>query len=279
MSPIQNFAFEGKLVRVIARDGEPWFVAMDVCAQLEIKNVSMAIEKLDNDERDAVSLTDSIGRSQMTSILSESGVFALVLRSKLAMTPGTVQHRFRKWVTGEVLPQIRRTGRYERMDMASGQQLPSPEDREVRALRMVTEARLIYGKAAAARLWAELGLPAVPAALPDTEPEQCLARLLDWQAEGGEPIGNLLRAGLAGDDAAAAALLDCGLRIGDGCFTVANAHPVILRCYRGTRWRQPYRFLRHMEGAIEAKVMRYGRNVVSRGVELPAFYADDETLH
>lgn len=63
-----------------------------------------------------------------------------------------------------------------------------------------------------------------------------------------------------------------------GVFTVANAHPAILRCYRGTRWRQPYRFLRRLEGAAEAKPMRYGRGIVSRGVELPAFYADDETL-
>jgi hypothetical protein len=142
---------------------------------------------------------------------------------------------------------------------------------------MVTEARLIFGKAAAARLWAELGLPPVPSALPDTEPEQCLDHLLEWRTQAGT-VGELLRAALAGDEAAAAALLDAGLRCGEGCFTVANAHPAILRCYRGTRWRQPYRYLRRLEGAIEAKPMRYGRNVVARGVELPAFYADDETL-
>lgn len=273
MNPIQNFAFEGKLVRVIARDGEPWFVAMDVCAQLEIKNVSMAIEKLDNDERDAVSLTDSIGRSQMTSILSEGGVFALVLRSKLAMTPGTVQHRFRKWVTGEVLPQIRRTGSYGTPRAETPPESGPQADWRLR-LETVREARILYGTARARSVWQNLGLPEVPELAPQAggDARACLARLLDADCPQGR-VGDLLRAVLAGDVDLAPQLAACGLRAGDGVFYVASGHPFIRRLYRASAWPHPAQVLRRLEGAVRGKVMKFA-GLASHAVEIPADYAD-----
>ena len=189
------------------------------------------------------------------------------------MTPGTVQHRFRKWVTGEVLPTIRKTGGYGTVP-AAALEVPAPEDREGRALRMVTEARMIFGKAAAARLWDRLGLPAVPPALPDSEPEACLEHLLDADAGHGN-VRQLLAAAFAEVEGAAELLAACGIRAGEGCFTVANTHPFIRKAFRPTRWQQPYRFLRRLDGAMEAKVMKYGKHV-SRGVELPAFYAEED---
>lgn len=99
-------------VRVILRDQDPWFVAADVCAALEIANHRDAVAKLDADEK-GVGLTDTHGGPQELTIISESGLYTLILRCRGATTPGTPAHRFRKWVTAEVLPAIRKTGRYQ----------------------------------------------------------------------------------------------------------------------------------------------------------------------
>ena len=95
-------------IRVIVIDGEPWFVAADVCAALGLTNPSMSLGALDDDERAKFNL----GRQGNASIISEPGLYTLILRCRDAVKPGTVAHRFRKWVTGEVLPAIRKTGRY-----------------------------------------------------------------------------------------------------------------------------------------------------------------------
>ena len=115
---VSPFNFEGKDVRVIAdKDGgEPWFVAADVCAALGISNGRDALTKLDADEK-GVGSTDTPGGTQQVSVISESGLYALILRCRDAMTPGTVPHRFRKWVTSIVLPSVRKTGSYEAAEL------------------------------------------------------------------------------------------------------------------------------------------------------------------
>lgn len=118
MSDVIPFAFGDQLLRVIRRNGEPWFVAADVCRALGIKNHRDAIERLDDDEK-GVGTSDTLGGEQQLAIVSESGMYAIVLRSQAALTPGTVAHRFRKWVTAEVLPSIRRTGAYAAPGLAS----------------------------------------------------------------------------------------------------------------------------------------------------------------
>lgn len=106
------FNFESECpVRAIIIDGAPWFVAMDVCRAIGIANHRDAVRKLDDDEK-GVGSTDTLGGEQETTIISESGLYTLILRCRDAVTPGTIPYRFRKWVTGEVLPQIRRTGSY-----------------------------------------------------------------------------------------------------------------------------------------------------------------------
>lgn len=106
------FNFESECpVRAIIIDGTPWFVAMDVCRAIGIANHRDAVRKLDDDEK-GVGSTDTLGGEQETTIISESGLYTLILRCRDAVTPGTIPYRFRKWVTGEVLPQIRRTGSY-----------------------------------------------------------------------------------------------------------------------------------------------------------------------
>ena len=96
-------------VRIVDRDGEPWFVAKDVCEALTISNPRKAVTQLDDDEHMTVTFGD--GRpghgAQKINIISESGLYALVIRSN---KPGA--REFRKWVTAEVLPSIRKTGAY-----------------------------------------------------------------------------------------------------------------------------------------------------------------------
>lgn len=112
------FNFESECpVRAIIIDGTPWFVAMDVCRAIGIANHRDAVRKLDDDEK-GVGSTDTLGGEQETTIISESGLYTLILRCRDAVTPGTIPYRFRKWVTGEVLPQIRRTGRYVREELS-----------------------------------------------------------------------------------------------------------------------------------------------------------------
>ena len=88
-------------------DGEIWFVAKDVCKFLGIKNHKDAVSRLDDDEKDEVGITDPIGRVQKTLIVNESGLYSLVFQSRKPEAK-----KFRKWVTSEVLPSIRKYGYY-----------------------------------------------------------------------------------------------------------------------------------------------------------------------
>lgn len=105
------FVFQDHPVRTTLREDEPWFVAADVCRCLGIKQTSRAVEALDEDEK-GVTLTHTLGGQQEMILVSESGLYTLILRSRKATTPGTIQHRFRKWITAEVIPAIRKTGQY-----------------------------------------------------------------------------------------------------------------------------------------------------------------------
>lgn len=110
-SQISHFYFEHQAsIRTVLIDSEPWFVAKDVCSAIDI-DVTQT-RKLDDDERGLYSIQTLSGYQQM-SIINESGLYTLILRCRDAVKPGTVPHRFRKWVTNEVLPTIRKTGRYQ----------------------------------------------------------------------------------------------------------------------------------------------------------------------
>ena len=101
------FAFEESAVRVVPNGNTPVFVAKDVCAVLGIANHRDAISSLDDDEVGCVGIPDAMGRIRETNVLTESGLYALVFRSNKPEAK-----RFRKWVTSEVLPSIRKTGGY-----------------------------------------------------------------------------------------------------------------------------------------------------------------------
>lgn len=100
------FEFNGSQVRTVKMNGEPWFVAKDVCDILELDNSSQALTRLDADEKNTITLNEGIG-NPLKSVVSESGLYSLILSSR---KPEAKQ--FKKWITSEVLPAIRQTGSY-----------------------------------------------------------------------------------------------------------------------------------------------------------------------
>lgn len=95
-------------IRTIMIDGEPWFVGKDVASILGYGRATKAtLDHVDSEDRDAVPIQDSIGRMQKTPIINESGLYSLILSSKLPSAKD-----FKRWVTKEVLPSIRKYGAY-----------------------------------------------------------------------------------------------------------------------------------------------------------------------
>ena len=106
---VTSFEFQatGQFVRTVVRDGQPWFVGRDACDVIGISKYRDALAQLAADER-ASAAVDTLGGPQTMTVVSEAGLYALMLISR---SPKVQQ--FRRWVTHEVLPAIRRTGRYE----------------------------------------------------------------------------------------------------------------------------------------------------------------------
>jgi prophage antirepressor-like protein len=112
------FSFESTVnIRMVMIDQRPYFVAHDVCSALGIQSVDVALRKVDSDEKGTYSIRTR-GGFQSLSVVNESGLYWLMLRCRKAGVEGTSAYRFRKWVTGEVLPQIRQTGRYVREELS-----------------------------------------------------------------------------------------------------------------------------------------------------------------
>lgn len=132
ISETQSFDFNAKQVRVVSRDGSPWFVAKDVCDVLGISKYRDATARLDEDERGSV-LLDTLGGQQRVSAVSESGLYALIFQSRKAEAKA-----FRKWVTATVLPAVRKTGSY-----VSGEEHldPSAPDYMERLHELLLEAK------------------------------------------------------------------------------------------------------------------------------------------
>lgn len=114
--PAQNvttFQFEvDKSIRNITKDGAPWFAAVDVCRALGLSDERSSIRSLDNDEKGWHTIS-TLGGEQTITIVSESGLYALFLGSRSARKPDSQAHKFRRWVTSDLLPAVRKTGRYE----------------------------------------------------------------------------------------------------------------------------------------------------------------------
>ncbi|MDD2956677.1 MAG: BRO family protein [Oscillospiraceae bacterium] len=125
MNELKVFRYEENDVRTVEKDGEPWFVLKDVCQVLGISKYRGAAERLDPDEREPVRVDTPGGPQEMTCV-NESGLYSVILRSdKPEAKP------FRRWVTSEVLPSIRKHGGY-----IAGQEQMSPEELMAAALLM-----------------------------------------------------------------------------------------------------------------------------------------------
>ena len=108
MNELQVFNFEEQEVRTQVINNEPWFVGRDVAEVLGYKNQNDALSKhVDEEDKDAIAIRDSIGRKQNTPVINESGLYSLILKSKLPTAK-----KFKRWVTSEVLPTIRKHGMY-----------------------------------------------------------------------------------------------------------------------------------------------------------------------
>lgn len=106
MNNLINFKYNNQQVRTVILDSEPWFVAKDVCDILEHTNSRMALERLEDDEK-GVSLIDTLGGRQEMSIVNEPGLYSLIFGSRKPEAKA-----FKRWVTHEVLPTLRKTGSY-----------------------------------------------------------------------------------------------------------------------------------------------------------------------
>lgn len=106
MNGLQVFQYEGKQVRTVEKDGETWWVLKDVCAVLGILKHRDVAARLDADERGSVRV-DTLGGTQEMVCVNESGLYHVILRSDKPQAKP-----FRRWVTKEVLPEIRRKGSY-----------------------------------------------------------------------------------------------------------------------------------------------------------------------
>lgn len=121
-SHIIPFDFEGQAVRVIHdEEGNIWFVAADVCRCLELGNTSMALDRLDEDEKACINTIDTSSSSRKTIqmlAVNEPGLYTLVLTSRKEEA-----RRFKRWITHDVLPALRKTGQYQ----MPGHTAPPPE--------------------------------------------------------------------------------------------------------------------------------------------------------
>lgn len=203
---ITPFNFNNNDVRVILRDGEPWFVATDVAESLGYKSPKDAASYLDDDEKGSA-IARTPGGDQKLTVINESGLYALVLRSRKPEA-----RKFAKWVTSEVLPSIRKTGQYTAAPYTV-QPTDTLNEAQQTALRAMLESnvkRLPEAKRGAAmvqgwsKLKAHFGVPyrQIPAS-EFTEALSIIARhVTDWElvdetAKKPEPLPNAFTQAMA----------------------------------------------------------------------------------
>ncbi|MEO5376129.1 MAG: Bro-N domain-containing protein [Alphaproteobacteria bacterium] len=273
---------------------EPWFVAADVCRVLEIGNSRDAVSRLDDDEKSSF-LTD-VGTAdapvRKVSIINESGLYSLIMTSRKPAAK-----RFRKWVTADVLPSIRRTGRYEAPGQDRVDVNASTSTYEMTNwLRTIAECRMVHGQAAARWMWTRSPLPQPPADVssapmedhphPTLDPDGCLAHILTWRPDGTASVADLLARPGDADALGASSLLSgrrapdavamlkrCGVHPAPkgwtGYVAIARCLPVLTKRFAGTPWARDWSSaLLSLPGARRAPKVIWFESV-SRAVLIP----------
>ena len=132
---LQTFNFESQEVRTVIKNNEPWFIGNDLAEVLGYKNKSDALQKhIDKEDKDEIAIRDSIGRMQNTPIVNESGMYALIFGSKLPKAK-----EFKRWVTSEVLPSIRKHGMYATENTV--EQMLNDPDMAIQLLETIKQER------------------------------------------------------------------------------------------------------------------------------------------
>lgn len=154
-------------VRTLYRDGEPWFVAADVCHALEIGNPSDAIRRLDPDEKALVSIEGISRGNTLTNIINEFGLYNLILGSRKPEAKA-----FKRWITHEVIPAIRRDGEYHALPQEETDDLPLTDTRReylhaARSIAMASSQSLPLVRTLLQRAGIDTA-PALPQKTPDT---------------------------------------------------------------------------------------------------------------
>ena len=147
-SQLTPFNFNQTAVRVINRDGEAWFVAQDVSNALEYSTAKDMVRCLDDDEKDG-HIVPTLGGNQKMLIISESGLYHALFKSRKKEAQA-----FRRWVTSEVLPSIRKTGTYQ----ANAQPSDWIDPQRRIHLRRLVEHRACYLNRSAQKIWSEVRL-------------------------------------------------------------------------------------------------------------------------
>lgn len=137
-----TFNFSNHAIRVVMIDNIPWFAAVDVCAVLKIVNSRRAVSRLDDEK--GVRTMNTSGGDQQLSIINESGLYSLILTSRKPEA-----RNFKKWITAEVLPALRRHGKYEMPDAAAAPFITLTKDDFVDLIQSCVTATLRAERAVA----------------------------------------------------------------------------------------------------------------------------------
>lgn len=204
---VLQYDFDEAPVRVVLIAGDPWFVAGDLAKALGYREARDMTRNLHDDEK-GTHIVCTPGGQQEMNIVSESGMYAAIFKSRRPEA-----ERFRKWVTSEVLPAIRKTGRYE----MPGLDLPPVVPMDLDPIRLnagvaaVREARRLYGNQAARSIWTQVGLPApIVNAYPVIEGDNFAAPLKAWLEDKTETTALWAARGIGLDDIDNALLIRIG---------------------------------------------------------------------
>lgn len=144
MNDIKVFEYESTRVRAAEVGGEPFFVAKDVCVILGIDNHRDAVSRLDEDERGSV-VVDTLGGKQAVTAVNESGLYSLILTSRKPEAKA-----FKKWITSDVLPSIRKTGSYS-VPQTEDQLIAAGYEAAMRKITLLLPKAQVYDRIADAK--------------------------------------------------------------------------------------------------------------------------------
>ncbi len=183
MNDILPYDFEDNLVRVVMIGGEPWWVAADVARVLGYSHTPHMVRNLEDDEK-GVHIADTLGGQQEMNVISESGLYVAIFKSR---KPEAV--KFRKWVTGTVLPELRRSGRYTLHEHEPPPTLPheaQANELQARVAAVRTAIRL-FGTRGARDIWVQMGLPVpIAHAQASAEDDPLAVAVREWVADRSE---------------------------------------------------------------------------------------------